>query len=529
MLQFPRWKVILVTLVVLAGVVYSLPNLFPRATMERVPDWLPNQQINLGLDLQGGSHLLLEVDVAAVIRERLETLVDEVRLALRGERIGYRNLGIQGETVSFTLTDSAQAGRAGELVAALNTDPFAPELDVTQLDGGRFQLALTDDARQQRVSSAVNQSLEIVRRRIDEVGTREPTIQRQGEDRILVQVPGEKDPERIKTLLGQTARLTFHLVDPGTTAEEARQGRLPPGSMLVPSDDVGPGGQPIEYVVRKRVEVSGENLVDAQPTFQQNQPVVSFRFDSVGARRFGNITRENVNELFAIVLDGRVISAPRIREPILGGNGVISGNFTVQSANDLAVLLRAGALPAPLNVVEERTVGPDLGADSVRAGEIAGVVALILVCVFMVAYYGLFGVAANIALITNLILIIAALSVLGATLTLPGIAGIVLTIGMAVDANVLIFERIREEVRRGQTPFAALDTGFRQAIRTIVDANVTTLIAAVILFQFGSGPIRGFAVTLAIGIVTSMFTAITLTRLLLTLWLRRTRPVALPV
>ncbi|HEX6143703.1 MAG TPA: protein translocase subunit SecD [Geminicoccaceae bacterium] len=529
MLQFPRWKIALVLLVVLAGVVYSLPNLFPRATMERMPDWLPHQQINLGLDLQGGSHLLLEVDVGAVVRERLESLVDEVRLALRGERIGYRNLGIQGEAVSFTLTDPAQAPRARELVEALNTDPLSAELEIGASEGGRFQLALTEDARQARVSAAVSQSLEIVRRRIDEVGTREPTIQRQGEDRILVQVPGEKDPERIKDLLGQTARLTFHLVDLSTTPQEARQGRLPPGSVLLPSDEVAPGGQPVEYVVRRRVEVSGENLIDAQPSFQQNQPVVSFRFDSVGARKFGNVTREHVGELLAIVLDDKVISSPRIQEPILGGSGVISGSFTVQSANELAILLRAGALPAPLEIIEERTVGPDLGADSIEAGQWASVLAIIMVMVFMALYYGLFGLAADVALLMNLVLMVAILSVLQATLTLPGIAGIVLTVGMAVDANVLIFERIREEVRIGKSPLAAIDTGYRQAMGTILDANITTLIAAILLYAFGSGPVRGFAVTLGIGIITSMFTAIMLTRLLLATWLRRTRPVALPV
>ena len=373
------------------------------------------------------------------------------------------------------------------------------------------------------------QSLEIVRRRIDEVGTREPTIQRQGENRILVQVPGEKDPESIKRLLGQTARLTFHLVDLDTSVEQALAGNLPPGSELLPSDEGDRTGGAGQYVVRKRVEVSGESLVDAQPTYYQNQPVVSFRFDSVGGRKFGNITRDHVGELLAIVLDGRVISAPRIDEPILGGSGIIRGSFTVQEANELAVLLRAGALPAPLEIVEERTVGPDLGADSIEAGKVASVIGFVLVVLAMGLYYGLFGVFAGIALVVNLILIIAALSVLQATLTLPGIAGIVLTMGMAVDANVLIFERIREEVRVGRPPMSAIDAGYREAMRTIIDANLTTLIAAVLLYAFGSGPVRGFAVTLGIGIITSMFTAITFTRLLMATWFRRTRPAMLPV
>ena len=309
--------------------------------------------------------------------------------------------------------------------------------------------------------SAVRQSLEIVRRRIDEVGTREPTIQRQGEDRILVQVPGEKNPDSIKRLLGQTAKLTFHLVDLETPLQQALAGNLPPGSELLPSDENG-GRPAMQYVVRKRVEVSGESLVDAQPTYYQNQPVVSFRFDSVGGRKFGDVTRDHVGELLAIVLDGKVISAPRIHEPILGGSGIIRGSFTVQEANELAVLLRAGALPAPLEIVEERTVGPDLGADSIEAGKIAGVVGLVLVVALMALYYGLFGLFANVALLVNLVLMIAALSVLQATLTLPGIAGIVLTIGMAVDANVLIFERIREEVRVGRSPMSAIDAGYRR-------------------------------------------------------------------
>jgi preprotein translocase subunit SecD len=411
------------------------------------------------------------------------------------------------------------------LLDDLNPNPLSREIEVVEGEAGRIDVRLTESAVRELQDAAVRQSLEIVRRRIDEVGTREPTIQRQGEDRILVQVPGEKDPESIKRLLGQTAKLTFHLVDLDTPLQQAVAGNLPPGSMLLPSDEEGQG----QVVVRKRVEVSGESLIDAQPTFQQNEPVVSFRFDTAGGRKFGNVTREHVGELLAIVLDDKVISSPRIREPILGGSGVISGSFTVETANELAVLLRAGALPAPLEIVEERSVGPDLGADSIAAGEIAGVVALVLVMALMMFYYGLFGVAACIALMVNLILLLGVLSALQATLTLPGIAGIVLTIGMAVDANVLIFERIREEVRTGRSPISAIDAGYREAMRTIIDANLTTLIAAVLLYAFGSGPVRGFAVTLGIGILTSMFTAISLTRLMVVSWLRRTRPAALPV
>jgi preprotein translocase subunit SecD len=525
MLRFPSWKIALILGICLVGFVLSLPNLFPREQMQRLPDWLPHEQINLGLDLQGGSHLLLEVDIRAVVEERLETLVDDIRSILRPARIGYRGLGVRGDAATLTLTDPADAGEAVALLDDLNPNPLAREIEVVEGESGRSEARLTESAVRELQDSAVRQSLEIVRRRIDEVGTREPTIQRQGEDRILVQVPGEKDPESIKRLLGQTAKLTFHLVDLDTPLQQALAGNLPPGSMLLPSTEEGQG----QVVVRKRVEVSGESLIDAQPSFQQNEPVVSFRFDSAGGRKFGNITREHVGELLAIVLDDKVISSPRIREPILGGSGVISGSFTVQSANELAVLLRAGALPAPLEIVEERSVGPDLGADSIAAGEIAGIVALVLVMGLMSFYYGLFGVAACIALIVNLVLIIGVLSALQATLTLPGIAGIVLTIGMAVDANVLIFERIREEVRGGRSPISAIDAGYREAMRTIIDANLTTLIAAVLLYAFGSGPVRGFAVTLGIGIITSMFTAISLTRLMVASWLRRTRPAVLPV
>jgi protein-export membrane protein SecD len=525
MLRFPTWKVVLILGTCVLGLVLSLPNLFSREQLQRLPDWLPREQINLGLDLQGGSHLLLEVDLQAVVEERLATLVDDIRGLLRPARIGYRGLGVRGDAVTLTLTDPATAGQVVEMLDDLNPNPLAREIQVVEGSGGRIDVRLTDSVIDQMQTAAVSQSLEIVRRRIDEVGTREPTIQRQGENRILVQVPGEKDPESIKRLLGQTAKLTFHLVDLETPVAQAVAGNLPPGSMLLPSDEDGQS----QVVVRKRVEVSGESLIDAQPSYQDNQPVVSFRFDTAGGRKFGNITREHVGELLAIVLDNKVISSPRIREPILGGSGVISGNFTVQSANELAVLLRAGALPAPLEIIEERSVGPDLGADSIAAGEIAGVVALVLVVAAMSLYYGLFGVAACIALVVNLILMLGVLSALQATLTLPGIAGIVLTIGMAVDANVLIFERIREEVGNGRSPLSAIDTGYREAMRTIIDANLTTLIAAVLLYAFGSGPVRGFAVTLGIGIITSMFTAISLTRLMVVAWMRRARPAVLPV
>lgn len=529
------WKIWSVVVVLLAALVVSIPNLFNRETVESWPEFMPKGQINLGLDLQGGSHLLLEVGVDAVIDERLEELVGEVRVALRRERIGYRGLGVQDGMVRFTLTEPADSSRAMDVLKEMN--PLLPsaafglgttrEFTVVDDGDGRLAIGFSEEGRAERVRSAVNQSLEVVRRRIDELGTREPTIQRQGDDRILVQVPGERDPTNIKNLLGRTARLTFQMVDMQADLAAAEAGRLPPGDMLLPSAD--PDDGPRAWVVQRRVEVSGENLVDAQPSFHDNQPVVSFRFDNAGARRFGAITQEHTGDLFAIVLDGKVISAPRIREPILGGSGVISGNFTVESANELAILLRAGALPAPLTILEERSVGPDLGADSISAGRTASIIGVILVAAFMALYYGKFGVFADVALICNIVLILAALTLLGATLTLPGIAGIVLTVGMAVDSNVLIFERIIEEVRGGRTPLAAIETGFKEAMRTIVDANLTTLIAAILLFQFGSGPVKGFAVTLSIGILTTMFTATVVTRLIVLLWYRRARPAVLPL
>jgi protein-export membrane protein SecD len=391
----------------------------------------------------------------------------------------------------------------------------------------KFSQAATETRRRQ----AVEQSIEIIRRRIDETGTKEPTIQREGQDRILVQLPGVDNPEHVKALLGRTAKLTFQLVDQSVTVEDARRGRLPPGDEILPAVDEGRGrgGGAGAYVVRKRVMVGGDTLTDAQATFQNNEPVVSFKFDSVGGKKFGDATRENVGKPFAIVLDNKVISAPVIREPILGGSGIISGSFTVQSASDLALLLRAGALPAPISILEERTVGAELGADSIHAGAIASIVGVVLVIIFMVLFYGLFGVFADVALLFNLCLMLGALSLLGATLTLPGIAGIALTMGMAVDANVLIYERIKEELRGGRSMLSSLEAGFTRAFGTILDSHVTTLVAGILLYWLGSGPVKGFAVTLSIGVLTSLFSAILVTRLQIVTWLRRLKPKAIPL
>ena len=523
MLDFPTWKRILILFICGLGILYAGPNFLPDRTFEGLPEWMPGKTINLGLDLQGGSHLLLEVDTDAVVKERLENLVESVRKALRDARVRYRGLGIAGQNVVFRLREPEKIEAIRRQIQNIDR---AVQINVD--DSAGFTLTVPEQALKDQRVNAVNQSIEIVRRRIDETGTREPIIQRQGDERIIIQLPGVKDPERIKQLLGKTAKLTFHMINMGPMPAS---GRAPPGTRILPSDDeIGSDGKPRLYVVRKRVRVSGDTLVDAQATFDQNnQPVVTFRFDSVGGRKFCKVSKDNVGKLFAIVLDGKVISAPVIREPICGGSGQISGSFTVAQVQDLALLLRAGALPAPLTILEERTVGPGLGRDSIEAGKIASIIGVVLVVVFMVVVYGLFGLIANAALLLNIALIVALLSGLQATLTLPGIAGIVLTMGMAVDANVLIFERIREEVRAGRTPISAIDAGYRRALTTIIDSNLTTLIAAVLLFVFGSGPIKGFAVTLSLGIMTSMFTAIMLTRMLIVIWLRRTRPQTLPI
>ena len=534
MLHFTRWKTILIWLTVALGVVFAAPNLVSKSTLDALPDWLPKQQMTLGLDLQGGSHMLLQLDRAGLVAERLETVRNDIRTMLRDARIGYTGLSGTSNSVQVRIRETADVERAKTAMEQI-TQPVASgfltggtitEVEITEPETGLLRFTLTEEGIEYRMSSALSQSIEVVGRRINELGTTEPIVQRQGNDRILVQVPGLQDPERLKGLLGQTAKLTFQMVDQTMPVQEAIEGRPPAGSTVMYSTD----DPPQAYLIETRVIVSGENLVDAQATFDQrtNEPVVSFRFDNQGATRFGRTTQENVGRLFAIVLDNEVISAPQIREPILGGSGQISGNFTVQGANDLAVLLRAGALPASFTIIEERTVGPSLGADSISAGQFASAIAALLVLTFMVLAYGSLGIIANIALMANVAMIIAILTLLGATLTLPGIAGIVLTMGMAVDSNVIIYERVKEERRAGRSIVQSLDAGFSRALATVVDANLTTLIAAVILFYLGSGPIRGFAVTLAIGIVTTVFTAFTLTRWMIALWLRRQRPTEMP-
>ncbi len=525
MLYFENWKILLIAAICVLGVLFSIPNLFGVSTLDQLPSFVPHKQVALGLDLRGGSYLLLKVDFEAAQRERLNSIVDNVRNALLDANIGYTGLAVQGDAIAFKIRQPERIDEARQALAKID-----PDLVVKIAPGGSGTVQFSALATETRRSQAVDQSIEIIRRRIDETGTKEPTIERESQDRIIVQLPGVDNPERVKELLGRTAKLTFQLVDTGASLEDARSGHLPLGDEVLPAAEsnkvrIGPSA----YVVHKRVIVGGDMLVDAQPTFQNNEPVVSFRFDADGARRFGDVTRDNVGKPFAIVLDNKVISAPVIREPILGGSGIISGSFTVESASDLALLLRAGALPAPITILEERTVGPGLGADSIRAGTTACVVAVALVVVFMVLFYGLFGVFADIALFFNLCLMLGSLTLIGATLTLPGIAGIALTMGMAVDANVLIYERIREEVRAGRTILSALDAGFKRAFGTILDSHITTLVAGGLMFWLGSGPVKGFAVTLSIGVLTSLFSAILVTRLLIVTWVRRWKPRAVPI
>lgn len=530
MLDFPRWKIWSIVAVLFVGTLFALPTFFPESTIAKWPSFLPKQQISLGLDLRGGSHILLEADVADVRKQRLDVLEETVRAELRdapGGRIGYGDLSLRNGQLSFFVRDAQDVDRAVEAMRAISRPVGVTgqrDLNVEVVDGNRIVLTPTQSGLSNAVDSAMAQAVEVIRRRIDELGTREPTIIRQGNDRIVVQVPGLQDPAALKSLIGKTAKLEFRLVDLNADPQDVARGRAPAGSMIVHDAETG---APMAVRRSARDTVTGDKLIDAQPTYQDGMPVVSFRFDAAGGRAFARLTQENVGKPFAIILDNKVISAPNINEPILGGSGIISGNFTTASANELAILLRSGKLPVELKVVEERTVGPDLGQDSIRAGTIASIVATVAVAVFMLMTYGRFGMYANIALIFNVLLILGVMAVTGATLTLPGIAGFVLTIGAAVDANVLINERIREEMRKGRKIVSAVETGYKEASRTIWDANITNIIAAIIMFWFGSGPIKGFAVVLSIGIATSVFTAVTVTRLLVALWLRRKRPAVL--
>ena len=533
MLRFSNTKIAATLGIVLIGLLLALPSMLTREQREglqnSIPSWLPSwivptRAIVLGLDLQGGSHVLLEVDAADLIRARVVQLRDDVRRVLRETRVAPQG-GIQivGRGVQIRVPDAAERERLLPKLRELSQPignavlgtTSGRDIDVAE-NGELIQLSYTEAGLNDRVRRAVDQAIEVLRRRVDALGTTEPNIQRQGADRILVQVPGLQDPQRLKEILGKTAKLEFRLMaDPGATDVEQ-----------LPSRDAGGARVPVE----RRVIVEGGDLTDASPGFDQrtNEPIVNFKFNIRGAQRFGQVTTENVGKPLAIVLDNEVISAPRILQPITGGQGQISGRFTVQQANDLAVLLRAGALPAKLTIVEERTVGPGLGADSIAAGKLATYVAAAFVILFMFATYGVFGLFANIALLVHVGLIFGLMSVLQATLTLPGIAGIVLTIGTAVDSNVLIYERIREELHAGRSMISSIQAGFDRAFATIVDSNSTMAIAAVILFFLGSGPVRGFAVVFILGILTTVITAVTMTRMMIALWYHWMRPKTLP-
>jgi preprotein translocase subunit SecD len=530
MLFFTRWRAAGILLTALIVCLFAVPNFFSENTVRAWPSFA-QRHIVLGLDLQGGSSLLLEVDTAAVRKEKLQGIADDVLRILRQARIPFTGRAIHGNSVEVHITRDTDVDNAVSKLRELS-QPLSGILgssgqrsvDITQ-NAGVVTLTPSDPAIVERVRQAVDQSIQIIERRVNELGLVEPTIQREGASRILVQVPGLQDPSRLKEILGKTAKLDFRMVDQSMSADQAIATHPPADSEILD----GEGGT--KYLIEKRVLVSGADLTDAQPGFDQrsSEPVVNFRFNSAGARKFAEATQQNVGKPFAIILDNKVISAPVIREPILGGSGQISGNFTVQSANDLAILLRAGALPAPLTVIEERTVGPGLGQDSINAGEHAAYVGAALVVFFMLVTYGLFGLFANLAVAVNVAMIFGVLSMLNATLTLPGIAGIVLTVGIAVDSNVLIYERIREEVRAGRSAINAIDAGFSRALATILDSNITTFIAAAVLFYIGTGPVRGFAVTLGIGILTSLFTAFTLTRLIVAYWVWWWRPRTVPI
>ncbi len=531
MLHFSRLKAIAILITCLVSILFALPNLFTKEQLASWPRFVPTKQMPLGLDLQGGAHLLLAMDTEELRKEWLQTLRDDARRTLRDAKLFPTGVGIVGDHVQVRLAKPEEADAAvrelRKLIQPLGSAVLGTsgeDLSIAKADGGVINLAPTPQGLQQRVVHAAGAAIETVNRRINALGTAESTVVRQGADRILVQYPGLTDTKVLKDLLGQTAKLSFHEVHPTMTAEEARQGRAPTGYRIYQGSDRG-DEQGASYLLRETPVVPGENLVDAQPGFDQrtNEPIISFRFDQAGARRFGRFTQENVNRPFAIVLDDKVLSAPVIREPILGGSGQISGSFTVEGANTLAVQLRSGALPVKLTIAEERTVGPSLGADSVSAGKLASFVGAGISMAMVIIAYGTFGVFAVIGLIMNGIMVVALMSAVGTTLTLPGIAGLVLTVGMAVDSNVIIYERIREELRAGKSAVSAIDAGFSRAITTILDSQLTTLAAAIIMFWLGSGPIRGFAVTLSIGIFTSIFTAVTVTRLLVALWLRAAR------
>jgi protein-export membrane protein SecD len=542
MLNTPRWQVWSILGVTLLCVLLALPNLLPRAVLNHLPHWYAGNQINLGLDLRGGVHLLLDVDVRTVLRQNAINLADTIRPKLREKAIQVRDVTVDGMAVNISIRDEAQAADALQVLRGIDS-----ALTVERTGPTSFRMGYSEQEQVKRRRQILEQSIEVLRRRIDESGTKEPSLQIQGDDGIVIQVPGVNDPAELERLVGKTARLSFRLADtdwlPGQPTS-ARSVLLPtkegwdqalklwetqkrPDEKELRAGDVCRRFQVPCQAVQRTIIVGGEDLTGASGSFdhQTGQPIVTFQFNANGGRSFCRVTTNNVGNPLAIVLDDVVISAPRINSAICGGSGIITGQFTTQQTNELALLLRAGALPATLTIVEKRTVGADLGADAIRAGLIASIVGTLLVVLFMFISYGpVFGSFANIAMVVNMVMVFAGMSVLGASLTLPGIAGLVLTVGMAVDSNVLIYERVREEQAAGRQALSALVSGYERALSAIIDANVTTLIAGVLMFGFGSGPIRGFATTLSLGLITSMFSSTIFTRMVLGWWLRTYRP-----
>ncbi|WP_421729313.1 protein translocase subunit SecD [Brevundimonas sp.] len=529
MVQLSRWKIIVLALSLVLGLLFAFPNALSPAQREALPGFLPKNALNLGLDLQGGSYLLLEVDVPAMRTKRVDNLVEDVRVSMREARININALQREAGGVVISLADQSQADAAFKALQQLAGGPNqqgVQERTATRQSGNRIRYGFTQATLDSMGATAVDQSIEVVRRRVDSTGTKEISITRQGAERIVVQAPGQNDPAALERVIGQTAQLTFQMVDSENSVADAIAGRVPPDAQLLYGDD---GITP--YLVKRRILVSGENLTRASvDSDQAGRPAIGFRFDGVGARRFGEATAANIGKPFAIILDGKVISAPRINSAITGGSGIIEGDFSIQTASEMVNLLNGGALPAPLRVEERRVVTAELGADAVAAGALSTAVGFAIIVVFMILAYGfLFGGISVIGLVLNGLLIVAAMSLFQATLTLPGIAGLVLTFAVAVDANVLIYERMRDEARAGRSVIASMDAGFNKAMGTIVDANLTTLVAAGIMFFAGQGPVRGFAWTLTIGVFTSMFSAVLVAQVLLAYWLKTARPKKLPI
>lgn len=519
MLGLTRLKVIASILTVILGMVFAAPNVIPKSYHHYFPSWLATSTLNLGLDLRGGSYLLLEVDTESYIKDQMTFMRDAIRQSLRQNHIGYKDLRSTLTGVTFTLLKPEDFDVTKKAVHEI-----AQQIDVSESNGDHVSVQYSEAQVRDIFKQVMGQSIEIIRRRIDESGTKEPDIQRQGDNRILLQMPGIENPDQIKSLLGKTAKLSFHMVDASVTMDNLQKGQIPMDSQILPLEDDRTDRQGQKMAVKRESLLSGDMLTNASSTYSNGQAVVSFTFNQIGAKKFAEVTRQNIGKPFAIVLDNKIITAPVIQSAILGGSGIITGNFTLESAEELALLLRAGALPAPLHVIEERSVGPSLGNDSIDAGKMSAVVGVALVMVFAVTVYGLFGIFACLSLIVNLILLIACLSILQATLTLPGIAGIALSIGMAIDANVLIYERIKEELRKNSSVIASIDRGFKHAFATIVDANLTALLAAGLLIAIGNGAIKGFGVTLSVGLICSMFTAVLLTRIFILIWYKTCKP-----